>query len=75
METTKIKVLREIDVAIQGEEIDEDDRYATFTICECLKCQWRFIGTCHNGYTDAGTLIPEYCPMCGTKIDIDGVVD
>ncbi len=77
METTKVKFLSEIDVVVQDEEIDEDDRHASFTICECMKCHWRFVGDCHRfdyGYTSEGTQIPNYCPMCGTKID-DELVD
>ena len=72
MESTKVKFLREIDVILQDEEINEDERHTSFTACECMKCHWKFIGDCERhgyGYTSEGTQIPNYCPMCGTKFD------
>jgi rubrerythrin len=72
LETVKVKFLREIEVMLQDEEIDEDERLTSFSICECMKCHWKFIGECerhgYGGYTSQGVQIPNFCPMCGGKI-------
>lgn len=37
-----------------------------------MSCHWRFIGDCNRegyGYTCEGTQTPNYCPMCGRKIE------
>lgn len=68
---TKVKFLKEIEVVLQDDERDEDDRLISFTVCECMKCHWTFIGDCerhgHGGYTSEGVQVPNYCPMCGSK--------
>lgn len=69
---TKIKFLRELDVMLQDDDIDEDERITSFAVCECVKCHWRFIGDCERygyGFTSQGVQIPDYCPMCGSKIE------
>jgi predicted Zn-ribbon and HTH transcriptional regulator len=70
-EGTKVKFLKEIDVVIQDDELDEDERNASFSICECMKCHWKFIGECERhgyGFTSQGVQIPDFCPMCASKI-------
>ncbi len=68
---TKVKFLKEIDVKLQDESID-DERDTSFSLCECLKCHWKFIGECERhgyGFTSQGVQIPNFCPMCGSKIE------
>lgn len=70
--TTKIKIVRELDVMLTDDDIDDDEKSTSFLVCECMSCHWRFIGDCHRygyGYTSQGTQTPDYCPMCGKKID------
>ncbi|MEE3950730.1 hypothetical protein [Peribacillus frigoritolerans] len=67
----KVKFIREIDVVLQDEEIDEDERNTSFTVYECMKCHWKFVGDCERhgyGFTSEGVQAPDYCPMCGAKI-------
>lgn len=68
---TNIKFLKEIDVVLQDEEVDKDERNTSFSICECMNCHWKFIGECERhgyGFTSQGVQIPDYCPMCAFKI-------
>ncbi len=70
--TTKIKIIKELDVEILDEEIDKDERITSFLICECSSCHWRFAGDSKRygyGYTSEGVQTPNYCPMCGKKIE------
>lgn len=71
-ETAKVKFLREIDAWLLNTDIPEDNCNVSFTVCECMKCHWTFIGDCerqlHPASTE-GTQIPNYCPMCGSKFD------
>ncbi|MCK2000816.1 hypothetical protein MZM54_05360 [[Brevibacterium] frigoritolerans] len=67
----KVKIIREIDVVLQDEELNEDERNTSFTVCECMKCHWKFIGECERhgyGFTSEGVQIPNFCPMCGSEI-------
>nr|WP_150959324.1 hypothetical protein [Aneurinibacillus sp. XH2] len=68
----KVEFLREIDVLLQDDDISDDDRLVSYTVCECMTCNWTFIGDCERqgrGYTSEGTQIPNFCPMCGNKFD------
>jgi rubrerythrin len=70
-EGTKVKFLKEIDVVLQDEELEKDEKDASFSVCECMECHWKFIGDCERqgyGFTSQSVQIPDYCPMCGTKI-------
>ncbi|MED1948974.1 hypothetical protein [Brevibacillus centrosporus] len=70
--TTKVKFIKELDAILQDEDMDEDEAFVSFTILECMTCHWKFIGDCQRhgyGFTSEGTQVPNYCPMCGTKID------
>jgi rubrerythrin len=74
VETTKVKFIRELDVWLLNTEFSEDERTTSFTICECMKCHWTFVGDCNRqgyGYTNQGVQVPNYCPMCGSKFDGD----
>jgi rubrerythrin len=74
METTKVKILKEIEAEISSfdGDIGEDDRFMSLTIHECTTCHWRFIGEVERygyGYDSQGQQTPDYCPMCGRKIE------
>lgn len=67
-----VKFITELDVDLTNEDIEDDDRATSFTIYECCKCHWRFVGECNRygyGYTSEGVQTPNYCPMCGGKIE------
>lgn len=77
METAKVKVLQEIDAMLQDEEINEADRFVSFTACECMECHWTFIGDCERegyGYTSQSQQVPNFCPMCGSKF-VDSLIE
>jgi len=70
----EIKIIKESEVELLDDDINEDDKVISQLICECTNCHWRFIGDCYRfgyGYTSQGTQIPNYCPMCGGKITDD----
>ncbi|MDX8367893.1 hypothetical protein [Cytobacillus sp. IB215665] len=70
--TVKVKFQKELEVVIQDDEIDEEDRLTSFTILECMGCHWIFNGDCERfgyGFTSQSTQIPNYCPMCGSKLE------
>lgn len=70
--TTKVKLVKELDAILQDDDLNEDEAFTSFTIYECMSCYWMFIGDCERhgyGYTSEGTQMPNYCPMCGTKIE------
>ena len=69
---TKIKIIKELEVELTGEEVDEDENLVSFLICECMNCHWRFTGDCNRegyGYTSQGVQTPNFCPMCGKELD------
>lgn len=63
---TIVKFIKELDFILQDEEVDERDRKTSLTLCECMKCHWKFIGGCERH--GEGVQIPYFCPMCGSKI-------
>lgn len=45
-------------------------------VLECGECHWKFIGDCERhgyGFTSESVDTPNFCPMCGTKIE--GVIE
>lgn len=73
-EVTQVKLIGEIDAELKLEDVEEEERLTSFTMFECMKCHWRFIGDCERygyGYTSEDTQCPNFCPMCGTKISDD----
>lgn len=72
METTKVKFLHELEAIRQDEGLGEDEHFVSFSVHECMKCHWKFIGDCERhgyGYTSQSVQTPNYCPMCGTKFE------
>ena len=71
-EPTAVKFLNELDVEIADDEIPEDERLISISVYECCTCHWKFFGDCERtgyGFTLEGTQTPNYCPMCGRKIN------
>ena len=67
-----VKIIEEVPMILNCEDIPEDDRFVSQVILECLSCHWRFTGNAIRygyGYTYQTTECPNYCPMCGIKID------
>lgn len=73
METTKVKVLKEIEVEILNpNEGEEDESLVSLSVYECGTCHWRFIGDVERygyGYTSQSQQTPDFCPMCGREIE------
>ncbi|HEY3424821.1 MAG TPA: hypothetical protein VGL27_08505 [Negativicutes bacterium] len=71
-EKTKIRIIKELDVELLDDSVDEDEKIISLLICECVTCHWRFAGDCNRfgyGYTSEGVQTPYYCPMCGKEIE------
>lgn len=70
---TDVKVVNELLVEMQRDDISEDERLMSLSVLECKSCHWVFFGEAQRGYpyyaVDEGTDTPNYCPMCGKKID------
>lgn len=72
MDKTIVKFLGEMTVEIQDKEISNDERVIALSTWECQKCLWGFFGDCERhgfGYNSEGTQVPNFCPMCGAKIE------
>ena len=71
MSNTGVKFIREIDTMSRYAE--EEDNGLNQTIFECYNCHWRFVGDCirygYEGYDWQRVQMPNYCPMCGKKIE------
>lgn len=70
MDKTNIRFVAEIDAIITNDDIDEKE--LNQSVYECCSCHWRFAGDCMRydcGYDWEGVQTPNYCPMCGRKID------
>lgn len=71
-EKTNIKLVEYMKIEILNEDLNEDDRFVIESIYECCNCHWRFVGGYEKygyGYTSESTDLPNYCPMCGCKIE------
>jgi rubrerythrin len=70
---TNIKLIKEMEVEILEEDLNEDDRFVAESIYECCNCHWRFTGGYerygYGGFTSESTDLPNYCPMCGLEIE------
>ena len=72
METTKVKFIKELILKTLDDDTYEEENIFGLTVYECMKCHWRFTGDCGRsgyGYTHQEQQTPNYCPMCGIKID------
>ena len=72
--TTKVKFLKEIEAEISNYdgELGEDENLMSLSLFECCSCHWRFIGVVERygyGYDSEGRQTPDYCPVCGRKIE------
>lgn len=72
-EKTNIKIIKEMDIQIINEELEnEENSYWSLSVLECTTCHWTFIGDVDRygyGYTSESQDTPDYCPMCGRKIE------
>lgn len=74
---TKIKVLKALQVQILNdgiEDFNEEDRITEIPAYKCEKCGWMFYGDCVRegyGYDYEMQETPNFCPMCGIKIDFE----
>jgi DNA-directed RNA polymerase subunit RPC12/RpoP len=73
MDKTNIKLIKEMEIQITNEEFDdEEESFTTQLVLECMHCHWRFVGEVIRygyGYTSEAQDTPNYCPMCGRKIN------
>ena len=70
-EEVTVKFLKEMTLENLSDDLDDDEKTISLSAYECCKCHWCFIGDCErtgHGYDLEGTQMPNYCPMCGTKI-------
>lgn len=69
---TNVKFKKDWLVEDQDEDVGEDEKLKSISIYECCSCHWIFAGDCERygyGYTSQSTQTPNYCPMCGAKIE------